>query len=602
MNFTGMGRNALIGSAVLMLATVGASFWLVTIELRQRYDEEATQNLLTAGRLIDAAVSDGWDLRDVSAISGLVHELQKAGIAVAVLAADGEALVRADDTSYTSEDLLSQPEVQRALLLGWGVETRRLPDQPRESHVAAVRTGSDETTLGVIWLAKPAWSARASWRSPGRILASIGAVSLVSAMLLAYVLTRTRVRLIRRLADTARSISGGDLSANADVRGSDEYAALSAALNQMRRRLAGQLETIDRQRLTLQSLLDQLSEGVVVTRADGRIALINPAAMKLLNPTVDAGDGTHRLAGKSLEQGVPQHDLQELMRATSGGDGEQTVRIDVDSGRGLVHLLARVSNVDLPSERAHQDEAGTGRMLVVSDVTELTRTIRVKTDFVANASHELRTPLTAIRAAAEALVHMDLNQDSAAARRFLETIDRQSGRLEAMVKDLLDLSRLESSAAGFQSKPLSIREEFTELHARFAERLAAKGLRWSVETASDVSNIASHPHLLRLVLDNLVDNAIKFTQNGGAVRVECRREANDIVLEVVDNGCGIPVDDQERVFERFYQVERARSGAERGTGLGLSIVRHAAAALKSSVLLTSTPGAGTRVALRIPQT
>ena len=301
------------------------------------------------------------------------------------------------------------------------------------------------------------------------------------------------------------------------------------------------------------------------------------------------------MIGAPLERCVPQHDLQRLLRGehpngvtAADGQSELEARIRVARPGGEVHLLARVSDVALPGGTAAPSP---GRMLVLTDITELARIIRIKSDFVANASHELRTPLSAIRAAVETLQQMDPAKEVAAVRRFHDTVDRHSRRLEELVSDLLDLSRLESPAVRLKPQTLNIARELEELHARFAQRLESGQIAWETQELNGaVQTVLANPHLFRLVLDNLVDNAIKFTEPGGHVRVACAAGPGWVSFDVIDDGCGIPESELERVFERFYQIERARSGQARGTGLGLAIVRHAAVAMNGTVRLTSKPG------------
>ncbi len=231
----------------------------------------------------------------------------------------------------------------------------------------------------------------------------------------------------------------------------------------------------------------------------------------------------------------------------------------------------------------------------------MTQAIKVRTDFVANASHELRTPLSAIRAAVETLRSIAPDENPATADRLIRVIDKHSMRLDAMVSDLLSLSRLESADGSFRASTLSVGELLRDLHDRFAESLREKSLHWSVESTMHNETIVASRHLLSLVLDNLVHNAIKFTEPGGNVTVRCARTGAGLLLAVADDGCGIPEEEQERVFERFYQVERARSGEKRGTGLGLSIVRHAVIVMNGSIRLDSKPGAGTTITVEIPQ-
>jgi two-component system phosphate regulon sensor histidine kinase PhoR len=623
MSLRGVGWKALLASGLLIVLTLGTSFWLITQDQQRRYNEDLTRQLLTAARMLREAVRGGWEPFDAGSVAGLVHALRSDGASVAVISTDGHVLIDATGASRIADSLAEQPEVRQALLVGWGEDTRRLGDDAHESKIVAVRAGDDESTLGVVWLARPTWTIGATWHSLGKLVAAIGAIALLSSLTLAVALTRLRARLLRRLAETAQSLSAGDLSAKAEIVGSDEYATLSSALNQTRERLAGQVETIDRQRLTLQTLVDQLREGVVVVGPDGRIALINPAAIQLLSLTTEEPSDHEGMIGLSLERGIPHHDLQRLLRgehpaslrtAANGGatspesdalaahKPEQEIRIQVGGPGGEVHLLARVSDIALPGHGRISKEASPGRMLVLTDITELTDITRIRTDFVANASHELRTPLAAIRAAVETLLQMDPAKEAVAVRRFLDTVEQQSRRLEAMVSDLLDLSHLESPTARFEPQALSVQRELDELHARFAERLESREIAWETQALNGtVQTVVVHPHLLRLVLDNLVDNAIKFTDSGGHLRVVCTADEGWTTLEVIDDGCGIPEAEQQRVFERFYQVERARSGRERGTGLGLSIVRHAVAAMNGTVSLHSRLGKGTRVTVKIPQ-
>jgi two-component system phosphate regulon sensor histidine kinase PhoR len=623
MTLRGVGWKALLASGLLIVLALGTSFWLITQDQQRRYNQDLTRQLFTAARMLREATRGGWEPFDAGSVAGLVHALRSDGASVIIISTDGHVLIDTTSASGIADSLLEQPEVRQALLIGSGQDTRRLRGDPHESKIVAVRAGDDESTLGVVWLARPTWTIGAAWHSLGKLAAAIGVIALLSSLTLAVVLTRLRARLLRRLAETAQSLSAGDLSATADIVGSDEYATLSSALNQTRERLVRQVETIDRQRLTLQALVDQLHEGVVVVGPDGHIALVNPAAIQLLNLTT-AGPRDHEgMVGMPLERCIPQHDLQRMLRGEhpasssaaaergperSEGDAiaihkpEHQIHIQVDGTTGEVHLLARVSDVALPGDPATSEESSPGRMLVLTDITELTRVIRIKSDFVANASHELRTPLSAIRAAVETLLQMDPAEEAVAARRFLDTVDRQSQRLEAMISDLLDLSRLESPTARFEPQELNIQRELDELHARFAERLESGQITWETQALNgSVQTVVAPLHLFRLVLDNLVDNAIKFTDRGGHVGVTCATGSGWTSFEVADDGCGIPKAEQERVFERFYQIERARSGEERGTGLGLSIVRHAVAAMNGTVTLKSQPGEGTRVTVKIPQ-
>jgi two-component system phosphate regulon sensor histidine kinase PhoR len=441
---------------------------------------------------------------------------------------------------------------------------------------------------------------------------TIGGVGLLGAIALALALAILSSRRISRLAATAHRLSRGDLSIPIQARGSDEVSLLAQSLERMRDRLARQLATIDRQNRMLGSLLAQLHEGVLVTASDGRMVLVNPAAARLLSLPVGPDANRVGASGRRVEDCIQQNDLRQMLLPHSAGQAPMNeARLDIPTEAGVRSILARVSQITLPEPdddkeaMAHSHHPAMGRLLVLTDITELTRTLQLRSDFVANASHELRTPISAIRAAVDTVLKIDVAGEAETARRFLEVIARHTSRLEALVGDLLDLSRLESPSASFQPTVLRLQRVGDELHDRWSNEIDRKQLRWGWDIADDCPNVFANLYLLQLVLDNLVDNAIKFTDGGGQIGVACRREGRSVEIEVYDTGCGIAPQDHQRVFERFYQVESARSGGAadappRGTGLGLSIVKHAVAALGGSVRLDSALGTGTRVTVTIP--
>ena len=201
---------------------------------------------------------------------------------------------------------------------------------------------------------------------------------------------------------------------------------------------------------------------------------------------------------------------------------------------------------------------------------------------------------------------MSLAEQPDAAEHFLGVIQRKIERLEQMVSDLLDLSRIESSSSRFVPEALELARFLADLQSRFKERFEARQIDWHIDLQPDLQRISANPYLLRIATDNLLDNAIKFTEPGGRVEVNCRSVLDpatgrrQVAITVSDDGCGIDEQEQKRVFERFYQVAKARTGTSRGTGLGLSIVRHAVATMNGSVSLESELGQGTRVTILLP--
>ncbi|MCG3137278.1 MAG: Alkaline phosphatase synthesis sensor protein PhoR [Phycisphaerae bacterium] len=339
----------------------------------------------------------------------------------------------------------------------------------------------------------------------------------------------------------------------------------------------------------LELLLLHLSEGVIALDDQDMVCLCNPMAARMLGlRNVD-------LLRKHFRNTVHHPMLHQLLSSLQPippaiVQGEISVRLNNED------RLLKVAMHHL-SPTAH---GRIRRIIYLNDITEAARSARMKADFVANASHELRTPLSTMKAATETLLE-SADRFTASDRRFLEVLNKSVNRLEELVHDLLDLNWVESPNLSIQLELIKLSELLNQIQLDVAGRLAAKQLQ--LVTDFTLTDVSTDRKLLKLILMNLVDNAIKFTPHeNGRIILRSRREQDAAVLEVEDNGCGIPPQDIERVFERFYQVDKSRSeGAALGTGLGLAIVKHSVLALGGLVQLESTLNVGTLVRLRIPQ-
>lgn len=608
MGFQRYGLGQLLSIAVPVLAGLLVALWAALARSAMDRQRDEQSRLLELAQWIAAASAEARaaariaDLAAAADVSVLI-----AGPDDAVLASAGAPQVGAPRSNRA---------VQEALRTGVGQSADRGGQAGATVLHAAVRfpAGSD-VSPGFVLVSRVGRSGATAPPPPGLLMATLGLTAAVT-FAIAVLQARRFARLALQVTRAFRRLTTGEQADPAGIAGSREFRLLGRALDDVSSRLAGQLRTIDRHRRLLESLLAKLHEGVVVVDADRNVALINPAAVRLLRLGREAEASS--LVGMALERCIPHLELQHLADPAIGraespagsantdadADADRAAgrRVQVETAEGTLHLLVHASDITLPTAEGAETRVAPGRLLVMTDITALARTIQMKTDFVANASHELRTPLTTIVAAVETLQRMEFGPDAEAARRFVDVIARQCRRLEALATDLLELSRLEADTARFKPRTLEVRGVLDELRSEFAARLRARQieLRIEVAPAGDV-RVHVNPQLLRLVLDNLVDNAVKYSEAGATVTVSVACERGAARFEVIDQGCGIAPEDQERVFERFYQVERARSGAERGTGLGLSIVRHAVNAMHGRVQLSSKVGAGTRVAVTIPQ-
>jgi two-component system phosphate regulon sensor histidine kinase PhoR len=480
----------------------------------------------------------------------------------------------------------------------------------RLGHIPARATLACAALAALVLTVFALWKGSANADGPllsGRDLLGILALTVFAALAFAVYMFRAWTRPLRTLVESTHRAVDADAPEPPSGSGSDELALLAYSICRMRRRLRHQIQTLTRERDTITSLLSQLHEGVIVVDPRGRIAFINPAAVRLLNIAGATADGSN-LIGRPIERCVPQHDLQHMLHAgrldarPAGADERAAApaheaNIEVELPDRKLELVARAADLVLGKD---DREPVRHRFVVLTDITDLSAALQMKSDFVANASHELRTPLSTIRAAVETLLNMDLATEAADAHRFVRLIDRHSCRLADLVTDLLDLSRVESPLATHSRRPIDVPAFLAELRERFAPLIAERNIRFETLARVQGPQLVTAAYPLQLVLDNLVDNALKFTQPGGEVRVIATSDDATARFEVIDTGCGIPEADRRRVFERFYQVERARTGEHRGTGLGLSIVKHAVNVLGGEVTLHSRLGAGTHVTVTLP--
>jgi len=350
-----------------------------------------------------------------------------------------------------------------------------------------------------------------------------------------------------------------------------DAARLSRSSAELDRALAAR-RSAEQERSARDSILRSMHDGVVLFDPDGPVRFSNDAASR------------HLTAVPASRATVLPLSLREAADAAS--DGRATT-LEVQVGTPTRWIRGTAFPVDPPG----------AVLLVLTDVTESRRIDAIRRDFVANASHELKTPAASIQATAET-IRTAAEHDPAVVPRFAEQLEREATRLSRIVADLLDLSRLEAGTE--VQEPVRLDAVVRDECERAEEAGGRAGVRLSVTADNGVPKVGGSPRDLSLVVRNLVDNAIRYTKRGGRVDVDVRAEDGDVVLSVSDTGIGIPSRDLDRIFERFYRVDRARSRETGGTGLGLSIVRHVIENHGGHIRVDSELGRGTTFEVRLP--
>lgn|SRR5579883_358004 len=410
----------------------------------------------------------------------------------------------------------------------------------------------------------------------------------LGAVAAAYVLARAFTRPLGELREGARKLAEGDLGHKIRVAGSSEHAELAETFNAMSGRLASTFRLLEHDREQLRAILSGMAEGVIAIDASRHVLFANDRAGRLLE-----FDATKAVNQKlcDVTRLAAFHAVVEKGLARTDPHREE---FDV-SGPAPRHLSVYVSRFP--------GHGMPGAVVVIGDMTDVRLAERMRQDFVANASHELKTPLAVIKSSVEALIE-GAADDPEARAGFLEQVLREADRLAALIKDMLSLSKIESGALRLEPRAVALGKAITDCVERHHPRADAKTLTMVEKPPSDVPADVpawADPDALRQVMDNLVDNAIKYTPNGGRITVRWGATGDTVSFEVEDTGIGIPDADVNRVFERFYRVDKARGREQGSTGLGLSIVKHLVQAMRGQVRVNSMLGKGTTFRVTLPR-
>ena len=411
------------------------------------------------------------------------------------------------------------------------------------------------------------------------LAATVALAATMSALLL-----RSTYRVIGDITRGARAVAAGQLEGRIYVPPSGQSRDAALAFNRMSSTLRIKLNDLEQEKDTLATLIATMSEGVVHLEGTDVVAFANPAAEALF--------GTPLTPGRRFIEVVRDYEIHRLLGRCLDTRASQQAVLEVGPQQKYVAVTA---SPVVYEDAAAEDAASV--LLVFHDLTEVRRVERSRREFVANVSHELRTPLTTVKAAVDTLQDGAL-EDRAVAIGFLKRINSEVDRMTNLVADLLELSRLESGHVVPHRTPLDLALLIQEAVERFAMPAAQNEVTLRHLVSDAAPQVSADADMLRQVLSNLLDNAIKYTAPSGSVEVSARTANGNAVVTVADTGQGIPREHVPHVFERFYKVERARR--EGGTGLGLAIVKHIVQVHGGDVFVESQEGAGSTFVFTLP--
>ena len=580
----GIRAKLFLVSLGLIGVSLAAAEVYLTRALEARLMEGIRDDLLVRARLIAARIAASAASLDDARVQDAAADAlgQLAGGRVTIVHRDGRVVGDSSvavDALDRLDDHAARPEIAQALVAGSGFGLRLSRTLQERLMYIAVPIRRDDAVLGAARIAVPLDRIDQLVGELRKTLAAAALVALVVAAVLCLLAAQLVSRNVRSLTHAARGMAAGNLALRTRIAGNDEVAALGAALDQLAGNLSRTLGALRSERDLLDGILSGMSEGVLVVDADGRIVLMNPALKAMLLVSVEP-------AGRNVLHVMRNADLSALLERVRKTDSAET-ELEL-SGLMPRRLLVRARSL----------EGAPGTVLVVLvDLTELRRLESVRRDFVANASHELRSPLTSIRAAAETL-ESDAD-DPDAARHFVGLIARNAERLQHLVDDMLELSRIESRELNMNIEMLDLPPLMERVLAQHQARAQKKDIALGCEALGSAP-VRADRSALEHVLGNLVDNALKYCPEGAQVHVRASVENGRVRVAVSDNGPGIAPPHLERIFERFYRVDAGRSRELGGTGLGLAIVKHLVEAMGGAVTVESRVGAGSTFSFTLP--
>lgn len=545
--------------------------------LRENFYSEIKSQLFINKAVLESSLSGKMpvDLQDTAGVIGKALSLR-----VSVIGMDGRLL---GDSGLTPELLLAadnhagRPEVADALRNGFGTSRRFSHTLRRQMLYMAAPFGKGEVS-GVLRFSVPERQAASLGRRGVNVAGAGLILILFSSLFITFVTSVYVSRPLVSISRTAELMAKGDLSRKALVNSGDEIGDLAASLNSLAEEIKGRIDGISSEKAKLDAVLASMFEGLVVTDEQEKVVLMNPSLRRLFSVKEDPqGSKLIEVLRNIAVQEMADKIILEKERLVTG-----EIRVFVPEEKVL-----RVNGV--PIIRRGRLE---GAVMVFHDITELRRLEKVRQDFVANVSHELRTPLSSIKGYAETLLDGAV-EDKGHAREFIGIIHQESDRLANLINDLLDLARIESGNMELSKAPFDVLAVAKRAVESMGGQARAKSIKLGITAFSGVLPLAVGDEFgFRQVLTNLLDNALKYTPEGGGVTISVEAAGGFLQVNVADTGIGISPADIPRIFERFYRVDKARSRNQGGTGLGLSIVKHIVESHGGEVFVESEVGQG----------
>jgi len=568
---------------LLIMLSVGALSIYISSYIRNVYIDNISSKLqsdaLVTANQISSILLETSDPSEIQTITEINSLLMKSRLTIVDVS--GFVISDSEIDSNSMENHANRKEVISSLAGNTGIDIRKSETLGQNYLYVAVPIKNGNEIVGV---------SRASVSLElleSRIAAfrfSIIAITLltaISAIILAFLVTRYSLKPLKQLAEVAVQLDKGKLNNKIFIDRKDEIGKISHVFVQLVDRLNTEIEGFKLERSTLNAVLTHMTDAVIIVDGSGLVQLCNPSAERIFNVKKESA------VGKSLVEVLRNHQLVELWKECLDSRKQKTMTLEINPNKLFVQGIATPMEDVFPG----------GVLIVMQDLTRLRKLEKVRSDFVSNVSHELRTPLASIKALTETLQEGAL-EDPPAARRFLSRMEIEIDNLTQMVQELLELSKIESGRVPLRRLIINSSEIVDRVVERMQVQAERLGLTLLTDYPKDLPQVFADPDRIGQVFVNLIHNSIKFTRPGGKIIVHAYSDRGRVVFKVEDNGIGIEPESLQRIFERFYKTDRARSSG--GTGLGLSIAKHLIESHGGRIWVESEVGKGSSFFFTLP--
>lgn len=517
-----------------------------------------------------------------TALDGLSKSLgEQIDTRITIIAPDGTVLGDSEQDPATMDSHAKRPEVVAALASGLGESIRYSITLGQRMMYIAVPITDQDQVIGIARVALPLAAIEALAHQIRVSITLAMAITALAIVFAAWLISRLTTQPLRNLTTAARGIASGVLDQRIPVGSRDEVGQLARAFNEMSVKLRELVKTISADRTRLTVILNNMTDGVIMTDTEGSISLANDAAIRFFTTRT-------AIIGRTLIEAVRDHEMDELLKRCLDSAQTQSVQYDSATAKRYINAIA----IPLVHDQL------TGVLLLIQDLTDLRNMQTTRRELIGNISHEFRTPLAGIKAMVETLRDGAV-EDKETALDFLARIDDEVERLTHVVAELTELSRIETGKAELVLEPVDLSILIEEVIHQLGPQAERHQLFIETDLTTDLPPVHADRARVRQVMVNLVHNAIKFTGPGGRIVVAIRAHDGSVIVDISDTGTGISKNDLPHVFERFYKGDRARTGGG-GTGMGLAIAKHVIEAHGGTIWVRSEEGKGSKFSFSMP--